>query len=175
MLILLISALIPVSMASEVVPTITNMVKAAEIKYDLPQGLLQAVMMVESNGNHIAINPNDGNKLHKSRGMRIPSYGLLQIQHATAIFIQRTMYEQEKRTLYKRDIIKVKDLMRPSINIEYGAYYLKWLLQEKDNDVSLTLTCFNAGPNSHLCKNERYYGEYVGKVLNAWASIKNEE
>lgn len=127
---------------------IPNMVQAAEIKYELPKGILTAVTFVESSGNHRAIVRHDG-KSGKT------SYGLLQIQLASA------------RTVgFKGRPI---ELMKPEVNIEYGARYLRWLMDNHDNNVAWSLSCFNAGPNSFICK-EKKYSPYVGLVLNAYVS-----
>lgn len=124
---------------------IPNMVKAAEIKYELPDGLLDAVKHVESSGNHRAIVKKDG-KSGKT------SYGLFQIQYASA-----------KTVGYKG---AASALMDPEVNIEYGAKYLKWLLDTHGNNVAWALSCWNYGPNSTVCKTKKY-SPYVGLVLNA--------
>lgn len=173
LLLMVSSSLLPMSIASEVIPTNDNMLKAAEIKYELPEGLLLALAHVESNGNANAINKDDGNKLHKEQGLKIKSYGLLQIQLATARMIQRLMAKQQKFIINKHNTIKSNDLMKAEINIEYGAFYLKWLLQTYNDNVARSLSCFNAGTASYFCKNNKYNGDYVGKILNAW--IKKRE
>lgn len=129
----------------EVKLQIPNMVRAAEIKYELPEGILAAVTHVESSGNHKAIVHNDG-KSGKT------SYGLLQIQLASA------------RTVGFKG--RAGELMRPETNIEYGAKYLRWLLDTHNDNTAWALSCFNAGPNSFICKNKKY-SPYVGLVLNA--------
>lgn len=144
---------------------IPSLVRAAEVKYELPEGILAAMIKVESNGNHKALNKDDGTQTHKSRGIAVSSYGLMQIQLASAVFIQKM--KASGQFISKKRKVKPADLLNPETNIEYGAYYIKWLLKSHQNNVAWALTCFNAGPNSHACKHKKYYGAYVGKVLNA--------
>lgn len=146
---------------------IPNMIKAAEMKYDIPRGLLKALIQVESNGRYLAMNHDDGNKQAKEQGTKIKSHGLVQMQIGTAKLIQLEKAKTIGRVIAKKDTITVKELMNPETNIEYGAMYLKWLLNNHDNDVSWALTCYNSGPYSRMCKNKIYYGRYVGKILNA--------
>lgn len=151
---------------------IPNMITAAEMKYDLPNKLLAALIQVESAGKHLAINKDDGNKALKDQGVKVTSHGLVQIQLGTAKMVQIEKAKAMGVDLNKKDIITAKQLMSPETNIEYGAMYLKWLLANHDNDISLALTCYNSGAFSRMCKNKVYYGKYVGKVLNAWAKLK---
>lgn len=144
---------------------IPNMIKAAEIKYDLPQGLLQALVLTESSGNHKVFVKNDGSS-NKT------SYGLVQIQLDSARLIQRIKAKEDGVLLAKRDFITPKKLMKPETNLDYGAAYLKWLLNTHKNDVSLALSCWNVGVNSSICKGGRYYGPYVGKIFNNWIKTK---
>jgi soluble lytic murein transglycosylase len=62
--------------------------------------------------------------------------GLMQITPATAEFIAKrsggTRFSQE-------------DLATPQINISYGTYYLRYLLDRYDGDTELALAAYNAG------------------------------
>jgi len=62
--------------------------------------------------------------------------GLMQVTPATAEFIARrsggTRFSQE-------------DLATPQINISYGSYYLRYLLDRYDGDTELALAAYNAG------------------------------
>jgi soluble lytic murein transglycosylase len=62
--------------------------------------------------------------------------GLMQITPATAAFIARrsggTRFTQE-------------DLAKPQINIAYGSYYLRYLLDRYDGDVEPAVAAYNAG------------------------------
>jgi soluble lytic murein transglycosylase-like protein len=139
---------------------IPDMIKAAEIKYNLPEGILKALVKVESSFNHKALVRNDGTSGRTS-------YGLTQIQLDGARLVQRIKAKEEDISLKKRDLITPKKLMNPETNIEFGAAYLKWLLDEHEDNVAWALSCYNAGPNSHICKS-RKYSPYVGSILNAW-------
>lgn len=168
-IIIVLLAYLPTSGANDQVELdLDNLIVSAEVKYNLPDGILGAMIQVESNGDHKAVNKDDGTKAHKSRGLAVASYGLMQIQYASALFVQRL--REHKVFIPKKQRIKPRDLLDPETNIEYGAYYLKWLLQSHQNNISWALTCFNAGPHSSLCKNKKYNGEYVGRVLNALLS-----
>jgi len=127
-------------------PSISNMLKAAEIKYEIPEGLLVAIAEVESGGNPRAFVAEDGNS-------GLASHGLLQVQLASA-----------KTVGFKG---KSKELMRPDVNIEYGAAYFKWLLETHNKDLSWALTCYNVGVGHRMCKNKKY-SNYPAKVLNAY-------
>lgn len=147
-----------------------SLIKASEIKYELPEGLLNAMISVESNGNHKAVNKNDGNSAQRGKGLKIRSYGLMQMQLDAARLVQRLKAKRDGLRLKKKDLVTPRQLMKPEVNVDYGAAYVKWLLDTHNGNVSLALTCFNSGPNSNLCKTKHYYGEYVGKVLNAMLS-----
>jgi soluble lytic murein transglycosylase-like protein len=144
-----------------------TLIRAAEMKYELPEHILEAMVLVESNGNLKAINKDDGTTAHKSRGIKIRSYGLLQMQLDSAKVVQILKAKDDGITLTKRDIITAKQLMIPEINLDYGAAYLKWLLKTHNNDIAWALSCYNAGPNGSICKNKKY-SSYVGLILNAW-------
>jgi len=62
--------------------------------------------------------------------------GLMQITPATADFIARrsggTHFSQE-------------DLAKPQINIAYGSYYLRYMLDRYDGNTELALAAYNAG------------------------------
>jgi soluble lytic murein transglycosylase len=62
--------------------------------------------------------------------------GLMQITPQTAEFIARrsggTAFSQE-------------DLAKPQINISYGSYYLRYLLDRYDGNTELALAAYNAG------------------------------
>lgn len=151
---------------------VPNMIKAAEMKYDLPSRVLQALIQVESAGNYAAMNHDDGNKSTKRKGLRVKSFGLVQIQLETARFMQKEKAKSTGEIITKKNQITTSQLIRPEINIEYGAMYIKWLLSTHDNDISWALTCYNSGHASRMCTNKIYYGKYVGKVLNEMVKLK---
>ncbi len=63
--------------------------------------------------------------------------GLMQVTPETADLIAResggTAFTQE-------------DLATPQVNISYGSYYLRYLLERYDDDVELAVAAYNAGP-----------------------------
>src|SRR3954453_1508253 len=62
--------------------------------------------------------------------------GLMQLTPATAQYIARKSGGTQFR---------VADLGTPQVNIAYGAYYLKYLMQRYGDDVPLVLASYNAG------------------------------
>lgn len=62
--------------------------------------------------------------------------GLMQITPDTARFIAR-------RTGGTR--FEIRDLANPDINIRYGSWYLKWLLDHYDGHTPLALAAYNGG------------------------------
>lgn len=143
-----------------------NMIRAAEIKYELPKGIMQALIKTESNFNYKAFVAHDGSS-------NLPSYGLAQIQLDAAHLVQRIKARENGVRLNKKDLITPKRLMNPETNVEYAAAYLRWILNNHKNNIALSLSCYNAGVNSSICKNKKY-SPYVGLVLNAWIQ-KTEE
>jgi soluble lytic murein transglycosylase-like protein len=143
--------LFPISLGVEAKTiTLNDVIKQAESKYNLPKGLISAVAYVESRHDHKAFVKEDGYSKQSS-------FGLMQIQLGTA-----------RQMGFKG---KSKELLRPDINIEFGAAYLRWLLNYTKNDYAKALTCYNAGPYSELCKSGRY-SNYSGQVLNALLNQK---
>jgi soluble lytic murein transglycosylase len=62
--------------------------------------------------------------------------GLMQIVPDTARFIARKSGGTE---------FELRDLGTPQINISYGAFYLRYLIQSYDRNVVLALAAYNAG------------------------------
>jgi peptidoglycan lytic transglycosylase len=62
--------------------------------------------------------------------------GLMQIQPETARFIAR----RSGGTRFE-----INDLGTPQINIQYGTYYLRYLLDRYDDNVVLAVAAYNAG------------------------------
>jgi soluble lytic murein transglycosylase len=100
--------------------------------------------------------------------------GLMQLTPATAQYIAHKSGGTQFRT---------SDLGTPQVNIAYGAYYLKYLMQRYGDDVPLVLAAYNAGEGNvdkwivqaraqgkSLDINAIPFGEtrsYVTKVLDA--------
>jgi soluble lytic murein transglycosylase len=62
--------------------------------------------------------------------------GLMQIQPETARFIARRSGGSQ---------FELDDLGTPQINIQYGTYYLRYLLDRYDDNVVLAVAAYNAG------------------------------
>jgi soluble lytic murein transglycosylase-like protein len=84
--------------------------------------LLLAICSYESSDFKMTYNPND-------KGT--PSHGICQIKEATARMVG-----------FKG---KTKDLMRPEINAQYAAVYLKQKLDQCDGDLCCAVASYNAG------------------------------
>ncbi len=153
MLLLLASLLIPTSLASEKPRTISALARMAEAKYDLPTGILSAIIKVESCGQVNALNEDDGTRAQRAVGLRVASHGLMQIQMATARHV--------------KFLGTAKELRRPATNIEVGARLMRHLLDSHKNDLALAITCYNSGEYSAACKQKKY-NQHVGKIMNAW-------
>jgi soluble lytic murein transglycosylase len=106
--------------------------------------------------------------------------GLMQIEPATADFLAR----RSGATSFH-----VSDLSTPAVNIDYGSYYLRYLLNEYGNNLVLALAAYNGGEtnvNTWLAK-VRSRGRsfdvddipfpetraYVEKVLGAEKAYRN--
>jgi soluble lytic murein transglycosylase len=64
--------------------------------------------------------------------------GLMQITPDTARFIAKTS---------GGSAFTLEDLGTPQINIAYGSWYLRWLMQHYDGNTTLTVAAYNAGFN----------------------------
>ncbi len=62
--------------------------------------------------------------------------GLMQLLPSTALFIAR----KSGGTAFVP-----KDLANPNVNIRYGSWYLRWLLEHYDGNEALALAAYNAG------------------------------
>jgi len=62
--------------------------------------------------------------------------GLMQIEPATAEFLARRSGGTD---------FQITDLADPAVNIAYGSYYLRYLLDRYDHDLTLALAAYNGG------------------------------
>jgi peptidoglycan lytic transglycosylase len=78
--------------------------------------------------------------------------GLMQIQPETAKFIAN----RSGGTAFE-----IKDLGTPQINIQYGTYYLRYLLDRYDGNVVLAVAAYNAGETnvSHWIEDSGRHGK----------------
>ncbi len=84
--------------------------------------------------------------------------GLMQILPATADFIANRSGGTKFTT---------KDLATPQVNISYGAYYLRYLIDRYDGDVLTALAAYNAG--------EGRVDEWLKQSGNSGGTIKDAE
>ena len=107
--------------------------------------------------------------------------GLMQIQPATARFIA----ERSGGTRFEVD-----DLGSPQINIQYGTWYLRYLLRQHDGNVVLAVASYNAGETNvaRWVEKSRHAGKafrigdipfpetraYVKRVLDAERRYRDE-
>ncbi|MEO8183466.1 MAG: transglycosylase SLT domain-containing protein, partial [Deltaproteobacteria bacterium] len=138
---------------------------AFEASYDLPSGLLHAVMRHESEFRPDARSP-------------AGAIGLMQLMPATA---QRAA--RELALPYDRDRLE-----QPQYNLQLGAFYLGKLLDSFDQRVALALAGYNAGPHAvsrwldgignldlDLWVARIPYREtrnYVQRVMSSWARYR---
>lgn len=76
--------------------------------------------------------------------------GLMQITPETAQFIA----DRSGGTAFEQ-----ADLATPQVNISYGSYYLRYLLQRFDGNVNLALAAYNGGEGNV----ERWLGEALAR------------
>ncbi len=114
-------------------------------EYDLSPALVMAVIRVESNFDPEARSPRD-------------AYGLMQITEET---LQWAILREGKNASYT-----AADLYDPAINIKYGCYILRLLLEEF-RDTKTALAAYNAGRSNALkwLKDSRYSPD--GNVLRS--------
>jgi soluble lytic murein transglycosylase len=79
-----------------------------------------------------------------------------------------------------------QDLSEPQINISYGSYYLRWLLDRYGDNVTLATAAYNAGTgnvdrwigqNPEMTRRQIPFPEtraYVGRVLDAQREYRRE-
>jgi soluble lytic murein transglycosylase len=102
--------------------------------------------------------------------------GLMQITPETAEFIARHSGGTQ---------FVVEDLSTPQVNISYGAYYLRYLLDKYDENLVLSLAAYNAGGGNvdkWLAEGRTRVRdipfpetrEYIKRVINARAAYTRE-
>jgi soluble lytic murein transglycosylase len=81
--------------------------------------------------------------------------GLMQIEPATAEFLAHKSGATD---------FQVSDLWEPSVNIAYGSYYLRYLLDQYDGDVIAALAAYNGGTTNVATwmSNARAAGHHFG-------------
>lgn len=142
-------------------------------KFKLDLSLLYAICRVESNCRPKAVNHDDGTKSEKQAGITKKSYGLFQVQLATAKSLgfqtKETIMVEIKRKGRSRRVLKVidrrDDLLKPDVNVWYAAKLIR-RLYDKYGDTVKVISAYNAG------RPVSYNKEYVNKVLRQYARYK---
>lgn len=109
-------------------------------------GMLISVCTVETNLRNVT-NHYDGNS---------PSYGVCQVKLSTARLF--------------RPKISVRELMKPEVNADIAAKYLKWQLARYDGDFSCTVAAYNAGSCNKKSGSIRNI-KYVNKVRRVYGTL----
>ena len=96
-------------------------------EFDVDTCLVYGVIRTESGFNPDAVSP-------------AGAIGLMQLMPDTFTWLQnyRTGFEPE-------ELLDSSELYKPSVNIEYGTYLLRYLLERYDGDESLAIIAYNAG------------------------------
>ena len=129
-----------------------TIVRAHARNYDLPPTLLAAVIYAES-------------KFDASARSSAGAVGLMQLLPDTARGIA---------TRTGGDRFVVSDLLDPEINVRYGSWYLRNLLDRYDGDLATALAAYHAGPGNVDAWRRKGVGiqfpetrAYVDRVLDA--------
>lgn len=101
----------------------------------------------------------------KNRISRHGAIGLMQLLPGTA-----------KAVANKHGVpwVGVETLKNPEHNILLGAYYLRRLLDRFDNDLTMAITAYNAGPTrtmKYIRKGRMYSQIYTKKVLKRYGEL----
>ena len=127
-------------------------IKAVSEKYDIDPYFVSAVMWQES-------------KFDTRAKSKVGAIGLMQLMPKTGIWIMREKLEVmgDRTTLYGAEV-----------NIECGVWYLNWLLKKFNEDLTLALAGYNAGPS--VARKWKSYPEtrhFIAQVLNQYDKYKS--
>jgi len=102
------------------------------------------------------------------------------LSHAGAMGLMQvipTTGEWIAELLHFEDFV-AKDLYRPDVNIRFGTWYLRYLLDQLDEDIESALVAYNAGLSNLL----RWQSEagtvfpetrvYVSRVMRGWSTYR---
>lgn len=145
----------------------------ASSAFNLDVALLYAFCDIESKCRSKAINHNDGNSESKAAGIKVKSYGMFQLQRATAIalgfkdkeIIEVKIKRHGKVITIKKTIYHTEDLLKPEINSWYAAKFLRQLY-DKFKVTTAVVSAYNAG--RPITGNKKY----VDKVLRSYVKFK---
>lgn len=95
--------------------------------------------------------------------------GLMQVIPATGEWIAEKLEFED---------FAAKDLYRPAVNIRFGTWYLRYLLDQLDEDIESALVAYNAGL-SNLLRWQSDGGTlfpetrvYVSRVMRGWSTYR---
>ena len=140
--------------------------------HNIDVNLMMALCMTESRCNPKAVNKNDGTPEQKAKHIRIRSYGLFQIQLATAetVGFESTYDVASFKVKHGKKVQVIKkvdnsaELLKPEVNAMYAAKLLS-KLYKKYHDTAKVISAYNAG---HATEGNE---DYVLKVLKAYAKF----
>lgn len=117
-------------------------------------GALLLAICTNETGLKNMVSPNDGGS---------HSYGVCQVKKATAKMMG---YE-----------VTGNDLMRPEVNAEVAAHYLKYQIDRYDNDLMKSIGAYNAGRyhESKIVPGKPRNLKYVKRVLKIYHKLKKNE
>lgn len=138
----------------------SNISKYSE-EYNLSAALIFSVINVESGFDKNAVS---------SAGAK----GLMQLKDSTAIELANKLGIEN----YKKD-----DIFNEDINILFGSFYLRYLLDYYDNNLDLALCAYNAGMGTvnNWLENDEFFGNGQLKLVpyketqNYLTKVKNGE
>jgi len=114
--------------------------------------LIAAVIQVESSFRPDAVNPEPTGQ---------PSYGLMQLQLATA------------RDMAGDSSLQSSDLMDPSLNIALGTKYLRYQLDRYGGNEAMAAAAYNAGSARYRAGSSQFVNQtYVDRVLGAVSEFR---
>ena len=141
-------------------------------EYNLESNLVYAVMKQESNFNEEAVSP---------KGAR----GLMQLMEDAYDWVKYRLDDQRDNTY--------DDMYDPELNIQYGTYYLSYLMKKYDNSIELSAAAYHCGMGmvdgwlddgtldaenfnvDDIPAENDQTSHYVTKILNAYKSVKDNK
>lgn len=140
-----------------------NYYEAAEKKYGIPSGLLEAMGRVESTHNPWAINVNKKGRGYSNKKKALKIIKEARLKGATNINIgclQLHWYHHLK------NFKSIHDMIDPKQNVMYAAKYLKHLIK-RYKSLSMAVRRYNSPSKKNNMR-------YLKKVAKSWKKILND-
>jgi soluble lytic murein transglycosylase len=120
-------------------------ISAVANRYKLDPSMLNGLILQESTFRADAVSPSD-------------AIGLMQILPSTGTFIAhlKGLKTFDSKILYDTES-----------NLDYGAFYFKYLLGEFDNNLTMVLAAYNGGPGNARTWRARYYNGDMDLFIEA--------